>query len=145
MKRFPDWEKRLDSFCRSRRNLLFQFGSNDCALFVADAVKEITGDDLAAECRGRYQDRESAASLLRSLCDGDLERYMEQIAKANQMEEIGIKFARRGDIVLLNQPTGPSLGIVSLDGMKALFAVENGPPHLDRTPVLECSRAWRVG
>lgn len=122
----------------------FQWGQHDCALFVADAVQTITGYDLAAECRGQYASREGAAALLNNLCDGDLERYMEVVAERECLEEVGIRFAQRGDIVLLNQPTGPTLGIVSLDGMKALFAVESAG-YLDRTPVLECSRAWRVG
>lgn len=51
--------------------------------------------------------------------------------------EVSVKMAQRGDIVEFDS----RLGIVSLDGMRALFP---GPDGLERVKVLSCSRAWRV-
>lgn len=140
MKRYRDWEPRLHAICTERKRAPFVWGTHDCATFVADCVLAMTGQDLAAECRGRYDSRESAAALLIELCCGDLETYMEQ----RGLPEVGIRLARRGDIVLSRQSTGPALGIVSLDGMRALFAVETGQDELLRIAVLDCARAWRV-
>jgi hypothetical protein len=122
----------------------FVWGQHDCALFVADAVEQITGFDLAAECRNRYDSKESAMALLQELSGAGLEEYAAQIAQQNAMQEVGIKFAQRGDMVLYQQEFGNSLGIVSLDGQRALFAVEDSAT-LQRVAVLQCSRAWRVG
>lgn len=121
----------------------FEWGVNDCALFTADAVEAITGTDLASECRGRYNSKETAAALLRELCGAGLEEYAALKAQQYGMAETDIWHAKRGDMVLYVQDTGPSLGIVSLDGMRALIAVEG--KSIERTPVLKCSRAWRVG
>jgi hypothetical protein len=144
MKRFPDWEQRLHRFCSSRMRAPFVWGQHDCALFVADAVEQITGFDLASECRNRYDSKESAMALLQELSGGGLEEYAAQVAQQNGMQEVGIKFAQRGDMVLAIENGWPSLGIVSLDGMRSLFAVE-GAATLERVAVLQCKRAWRVG
>lgn len=142
MKRFSDWEKRLHVICSQRMHAPFSFGVNDCAMFAADAIHVMTGLDIAAEVRGQYDSRESSQTLLAGLTGGGwLEEYAVLVANREGMQEVGIRFARRGDMVLMHQEVGPSLGIVSLDGMRALFAGVDG---LERFPVLDCSRAWRV-
>jgi len=60
MTRVPDWPERLVSFINERRNLPFVWGQNDCALFAADLIGEITGVDLAADVRGYSSEREAA-------------------------------------------------------------------------------------
>lgn len=141
MKRYRDWEQRLHAICQERKRAPFVWGEHDCALFVADCVQAITGQDLAAECRSRYSSKEEAATLLTELCGGNLETYMEQ---RGLQEWATVRLAQRGDIVLSRQTTGPCLGIVSLDGMRGLFAVESGQDEMLRLSVLECARAWRV-
>lgn len=148
MTRFRDWEFRLDELCRQRMRAPFVWGRHDCALFVADCVLAVSGLDLAGDCRGLYASKEEALALLASLGAADLEDYMASQAARFDLPEVGVRFAQRGDVVLYRQETGPSLGIVSLDGMRALIAVESGQadgkPRLLRVPVLECARAWRV-
>jgi hypothetical protein len=144
MRRFPDWEIRLHKFCSQRMRAPFEWGNHDCAIFVADCIKETTGEDLAAECRGKYDSKETATALLWDLVGAGLEQYAEHIAELHGMKEVDIYYAQRGDMVLYIQDSGPSLGIVSLDGQRALIAVENGDCLL-RVPVLKCARAWRVG
>jgi len=101
MKRYADWEARLNAFCRERMLVPAQTD------FVSEAVRAMTGEPIETE---------GIASLL----------------------AVGIKHARRGDIVNV----GDNYGIVSLDGRRALFAAEDG---LIRVPVLACDAAWRVG
>lgn len=137
--RSRDWETRLHAICQERKRTPFVWGQHDCALFVADCVQAMTGQDLAAECRGRYSSKEEAAALLTESCGGDLETYMEQ---RGLTEWPTVRLAQRGDMVLLHRELGPALGIVSLDGQRALFA---GPDGLEKLAVLDCERAWRVG
>jgi hypothetical protein len=101
MRRYADWEVRLNQFCRERMSV------PDQADFVSEAVRTITGESISTD---------NLASL----------------------QAVGIKLARRGDIVNVSD----NYGIVSLDGMRALFPGEDG---LIRVPVLSCDGAWRVG
>lgn len=135
MTRFPDWEKKLHRICQERMHMPFAFGSNDCTLFVMDAILAMTGTDLGAAIRGTYSDKSGAASVL-------TEEKLSAIAEANGIEQVPIKFARRGDAVMMIQDGAMSMGIVSLDGIRALFTGNDG---LERFPVLECHRAWRIG
>lgn len=97
--RFPDWEKRLNDFCRQRMN------QPDQTDFVADAVMAMTGmPDVSSD-------------------------VLEMLPS--------VKLARRGDIVSM----ADNFGIVSLDGMRALFPDKDG---LIRVAVLDCDSAWRV-
>ena len=62
-------------------------------------------------------------------------------------EEVPTPFAQRGDIVEADVVSaeggsGPSLGVVDLDGAHALFA---GPSGAIRIKITDCRRAWRVG
>lgn len=127
----------------------FEWGTNDCGLFVADAVKAVAGIDLAAQCRGRYDSKASATALLLAECGGDLETYAVQQTAMHGFQEVGVKLAQRGDMLLLVQGANKTLGIVSLDGMKALLMHEE--EGLIRVPIINqktkevtFSRAWRV-
>jgi len=52
--RLPDWQLRLAEFMGSRFAMPFNWGTNDCCLFAADAVLAMTGIDHAASLRGTY-------------------------------------------------------------------------------------------
>lgn len=47
--------------CASRR---FRRGEWDCAIFCADILQILKGEDFAAPYRGKYSDREGAISVL---------------------------------------------------------------------------------
>ncbi len=64
MNRCNDWPERLFEFIETRRFMPFEWGVNDCALFSADAVLEITGVDLASDLR-KYTTEAGAARLIR--------------------------------------------------------------------------------
>ena len=51
-RRREDWPERLLAFARSRERQPFVWGTNDCALFAADAALAMTGHDFAAPFRG---------------------------------------------------------------------------------------------
>jgi len=104
----------------------------------------MTGEDLARAARGKYDGPNGAAAFLEDETGGGgLDSYVSMVATRNGLEEVGLKLARRGDVMLWNHPrTGPALGIVGLDGTHALFA--RAGKGFERWPVLRCTRAWRV-
>jgi hypothetical protein len=129
LRRTDDWESRLAEFFRARRDVPFEFGVNDCGLFACDAVLAMTGVDLGAGVRGTYQDTEGERVAL------------QKIAAEHALEEIPVRMARRGDVVLFERAEGPTLLVVGLDGVNAYGPGENG---IKSIPVKHCSKAWRI-
>ncbi len=118
-------------------------GTNDCSLFVADAIVAITGADVATDYRGKYDSKESAFLLIRQLTGGStVEDVAEHEFPKHDFKEVPVLFAQRGDAVLLDGDEGLALGIVHLDGKHALFVSTNG---LNKIELSKCKRAWRVG
>ena len=65
MMRRPDWRDRLVSYLHSARQRPFEFGQHDCSLFAADCVAAMTGNDMAADWRGRYATMRGGLRVLR--------------------------------------------------------------------------------
>lgn len=63
--RFPDWRERLAAFVLERRDAGFVWGARDCAMFAADAIQAMTGDDVLAAWRGAYSSRFGALRALK--------------------------------------------------------------------------------
>ena len=49
IKKYFDWATRLDKYFEDCATRSFEYGVFDCALFMADGVKAMTGVDVAAE------------------------------------------------------------------------------------------------
>jgi hypothetical protein len=120
----------------------FEWGARDCCLWAADAVRALTGIDIAEEYRGKYNTELQAYRLLQSVTGGTVEAAMDRAC--TQYEWIkpldNILFARRGDIVSYHEDKLISLGVVALNGRDALFQSDT----LTRRPVSCCSRAWSI-
>jgi hypothetical protein len=139
------WQEALHAFLEARGRQPFAWGSNDCALFAADAVLAITGEDLGAAFRGKYSTQEGAAAQMQEACGSadalDLAAHL--CAQAGFPRLAHVNLAQRGDVIVLANPGGGhSLGIVSLNGLHALFVTEAG---LRRMRVRDCVAAWHVG
>lgn len=107
MNRHHDWPERLFEFIESRRHMPFAWGSNDCALFPADAVQIITGVDLAAEWRG-YTTEIGAARHIRDV--GGMVGFTKRLReKPNDL-------ANLGDVILASIEGRETFGIVLRDG-----------------------------
>jgi hypothetical protein len=135
MIRFADWPTRLNDFIDSRREAVFSWGENDCALFAADAVWAMTGTDLASAYRGRYDDWASSIHALRQLGAGEIEGT----ATGLLGEPIAAALARRGDVVSVDSPSGPALGICL--GARVACLTLRGLRFL---PLSAGRKAWRV-
>ncbi len=142
LKRFEDWTVRLDAYLIWIGEYAFEWGTQDCALFACNVVRELTGTDIAKQFRGKYHTKAGAYAALKKFAGGGLEAIAVKIAAEYEMEEVPVRMAQRGDIVLLEGTEGPTLAIVCLDGT---HVTAPGPTGLVRWPVEKGSRAWRVG
>ena len=133
LKRYEDWPVRLAAFFESRRRAPFQWGAHDCALFAADEVVAITGDDLALPWRGAYATEAAAQVLIGA--DG-LQGLVDRVALPRVMP----KQARRGDILLFESQFGATLGVC--DGR---WIVSPALVGFRMTAIDKAVCAWMVG
>jgi len=87
----------------------FQWGTFDCCLFAANAVREMTGKDFAAPFRDKYTTEKGAAKALIKYGQGDIKSTLNAIFGPLKPR---LK-AGRGDLVLVETDTGDALGVVA--------------------------------
>lgn len=129
--RYSDWEQRLSDYIASKRHQPFEYGVNDCAHFVADAVRVMTGEDPMPELRGQYDSEFGSLRVMTEIGQGSLEATVDA-----KFPEIGIGHAQRGDIAFFDG----SIGVVM--GTFAWFVSDDG---LERVPRSMWDKAWSVG
>lgn len=142
MTRLPDWEQSLSDFVTQNYNRKFQFGQHDCILFACAAVEAMTGEDPAAEYRGRYSDAEGAALALRELGKGTLRKTVDATFKARP-----VGMARRGDLVMAGTSIGVCMGRAALFVGEERLAEAAGVPMregLVSLPRAAFTAAWEV-
>jgi len=139
--RNPLWNTLLAEFIHSRLLSPFVWGQNDCCLFACDAVLAMTGTDLAANFRGKYNDQASAYQLIKSYAGAGLAEFADKVATENGIAEVGLNFATGGDVVLVNGDQGDTLGFVELNGREVLAT---GPQGLMRVAKTNWKKAWRI-
>jgi hypothetical protein len=122
MARLESWEKKLADFIEERSDKPFEWGKNDCCLFVADAVKAITGIDYAASFRTKYENKNGAYKALKKFASGDIIETIKKIANQNNFKEISPKLAKRGDIGIVY----PKQALVICLGSKWAWQGEKG-------------------
>lgn len=133
--RVRGWEQALHAVTRRAMRRAYSWGEHDCALFAADCVAAVTGEDFAADFRGRYSTEEEAQAVLASLGCASVADLPGRFG----LPECLPTEARRGDVVLIPGAAGEFLGIV--DGRTA---VGPGPRGLAHVPLSGALKAWRV-
>lgn len=134
MTRKSTWENDLADFIASQFDVPFSWGTHDCALFAANAVRTITDIDPAPDFRGVYCDQKGARAALRKYGKGTLLKTYQ-----DRFPEKPPAFARRGDLIW----NGFAIGVCY--GEFALFVGEpNGKPGLVRVLKSEWKRAFSV-
>src|SRR5690606_33693205 len=128
-----DWQVRFEAFLKGRRCAPFAWGSNDCALFAADAVEAITGEHLCPQLRGHRDVRQALRVLAR-------EGGVRGIASQALGEPIRPTLARVGDVVVV--PAGKREALAVCNGQTALTV---GPHGSVAVPMRGARCAWRVG
>jgi hypothetical protein len=144
LKRTEHWATReLNQFLTTNVNAPFVWGVFDCCLMPADAIKAMTGIDIADDFRGKYKDQASAFALIKSVTGGTTVAD----AAAHCASKHGLKewshplLAKRGDLVVLRDAAELIAGIVHLNGRHAISV---GPSGLKRIPLTAVTRAWTV-
>jgi len=139
LQRLPDWRLRLGQIIESARELEFEWGIFDCALHVSNCVRAMTGVDPAANYRDTYFDEAGAAQIYgTSFAD-----FIASQAAALGLQEVPVTFARRGDVVLVDNNTAQGcVGVVSMDPRFVSCAADTG---LVLVPIVRWKRAWQVG
>lgn len=138
VQRRQDWDKRLIAYIEKVRDQPFKRGEHDCALFVCNCVYEMTGYDLAEDFRGKYDTKKEAFKMLREKGCEDLREIA--LARGGAPYE-NINFAKRGDVVLIKNNEGFSLGIVDMSGRFAITTGENCLKYLKKDRWLE---VWEI-
>ncbi|SHO58804.1 DUF6950 family protein [Vibrio quintilis] len=117
----------------------FQTGVNDCALFVADWVKQLTGDDFAAPFRGHYQTDLGSARLIKKQGYRDLADLVISTLDSHCQRREFPALAQRGDVAWLDNQGRMLCGIVAACGVIAI-----GTDGLISLPISAVKIAWQV-
>ena len=110
--RLPDWDRRLAAVTARHMQTRPVWGQSDCLLRVADAVEAVTGEDLAAEIRGKYSSEIGAAKQLRKKKCDDVWQLL-----SKYFQPVGRLMAQRGDIVIIEQDGEIAAGFVTEYGV----------------------------
>jgi hypothetical protein len=139
----------FDAFLRERENAPFAWGSNDCALFSADAIHANTGTDIAADFRGKYTTELGALRAIQEVAGGttivDAVAYCAN--KHAMTEHIHPLMAKRGDLVIVANAGALICGVVHLNGIHIVSVSETGTvrlPLADAKGKPNVVRAWSV-
>ncbi len=138
MTRRATWPEELDSFIRDAAGKRFAWGRWDCFLFAAEGVRRLGGPNIAAGIKGTYNDAAGAAEAI-AAWGQDLEDGLTARCAALDMQEIPPALARRGDLVVLRLPGGPTAGLC---GGSTAWAT--GPSGVVSVPMSLASKAWAV-
>lgn len=133
--RKENWPTLLSDFIKLKMDQPFIWGQNDCCLFAADAVLELTGIDYAQNYRGIYQTEEAALQFVNDA--GGMQAILD--LNIGQDKRIYVTQAQRGDVVLMHG----CAAIVDDSGRRAaIYIKEKG---LCLLPFLkDATAAWRI-
>ena len=143
LKRSEHWATReFHDFLLARQDVLFTWGSTDCALFAADGILAMTGVDIASDFRGKYKSERGALATINRVCGGkDVGDAARWCAEKHGLAECGPLLAQRGDLVVLQDAGRLISGLVHLDCRYVVAAGEKG---LKVIPIAAVRKAWRV-
>lgn len=132
------WPEALHEYLAAAREREFAYGTFDCALFAADAVKAMTDIDYAAQLRG-YGSRDEAYAIIGRF--GSIEAMITQLLDTQPKHPA---FAHSGDVVLAPIPTaaaesGETIGIC--EGVHSIFPAARG---WLKHPTLRARLAWSI-
>jgi len=112
------WENKLYKYIEDNRKKSFKWGKFDCCIFVAGAIKEMTGIDFYKEYKGKYSTEENAYLTLY-----EVSGYKTIIGLLNNLfDKKELNMMQRGDIVMKgDKALGVCLGVncafLSLEGI----------------------------
>jgi hypothetical protein len=126
-----NWPSILFEEIEKARTAPFSWSQHNCAIWCADVVLAMTGTDYAAPFRARVKTEKSARRFLKT-------KSLKALV-SEQLQEIPVKMAQRGDVVLMIQNEIEILGICL--GEHAAFINKQG---LAFFPIDSMTNAWRT-
>lgn len=138
MKRRGDWHSRLNAFIDEVKRKPFDWQTHNCGEhFAFGAVEAMTGEDIGATYRGRYQGAAGAVRVMKNDGFDDLGDLL-----ASHLPEKHVSRARLGDLVAIpdDSPFGFTLGIVNGESVLVL-----GETSMGVVPITKATRAFAVG
>ncbi len=141
--RLNDWPERLLLVLSEAGP--FRWGRCDCVLFACDAVTALVGQDLGERFRGRYKTALGAASQIHRYGGGGLEAAVEKMVRDECIEEVSVKFAQRGDVVMVDLDAGEGIAGPALAVCVGAEIAFIGLDGLGFTSVDRARRAWAIG
>lgn len=131
--RRADWRQKLTVYLADAVRTPFSWGEHDCALFVADCVREMTGTDLAAAARGQYRTASEARAFMAAGGVADLTALA-----ASHFEPVAPAFAQVGDIAVVGTKRRMAFGIVV--GEMVAVLRRDGLGHISREAAVAAYR-----
>ena len=134
-KRNANWREALIAYLGRVKRTPYRPGKHDCALFAADAVAAMTGDDYAAPFRGRYKTIRGGMRVLRKA------GFTDHVALAEaHLTPIPPAMVRAGDLAVVPGEGGaPSLGVVQGEKVYVLT-----PAGVGLVSILKIQRGFQV-
>lgn len=121
------------------------WGKDDCALWCANIRRDVMGDDLAAEYRGRYRTRHGARRILGPK---GLLGALRKAARKRKWKRIDPRMAQVGDVgiayVELATPRGPVPVPAMVACRSSGWFVGRNERGFTAIPAHEVSVAWSV-
>ncbi|WP_158133661.1 DUF6950 family protein [Vibrio navarrensis] len=131
--------QKLVSFLEMYQGRPFETGVNDCALFVSDWVRLLTGHDFAEPFRGKYTSDLGSARLMKKLGYKDLYDLVASTLDAHGAKRASPMLAQRGDVVWAKHRETYLCGIALADGVAAI-----GHDGLLSLPISSIQEAWCI-
>jgi hypothetical protein len=130
--RVENWQARLWKSLDAANERPFFFGA--CVQLAAECVDAITGSEWVAAVRALYADEGAARELVKA--PGALEELVTERLGPPVARLLG----RQGDLMLLELPTGPALGICTGERIACVAS----PAGVRYLPFAMGLKAWRV-
>lgn len=135
IKRQENWREALIKYLGEAAQIPFKAGQHDCAIFAADAVRAMTGVDLAVDWRSTYSTLNGGIAALNAA------GFVDQIAMAAEhFEAIPIAFANPGDLAVVKRGKLRALGVVQ--GANIYLLAKGKGIHI--VPLLAAKSGFRV-
>ena len=92
-----NYELKLLQYIESQIGIPFEFGKNDCPLFIAGAIDAMQGTELRKKYTGKWHDQKSAWKYGRE--HGGFSKQLHKLG----YKTIELPFIQTGDIILMEQ------------------------------------------
>ena len=134
--RLSNWDSRLSALVREKRKAPHAFGSWDCLLWPAAAVKAVTGKDFGRGHRGKYKSLASAYRHLQDMGFASPEALLDSL-----FEQKSVGFAQKGDLVLASD----GIPAVCVGAFALSVGREGGREGFVKVQRSDWVKSWRVG